>query len=132
MALAINIMVHAEKTKAGKPGKARWVLIHKHDRDILRAFLRKQGHESSLGDPVHSQHYFLSDDLLEKLKKDHQVVPFDFHQYPGQAVLIPVLTPHQVSVLIVFCQGCTTTYLKFYVRWPINLRRSRLPWTSSL
>lgn len=130
MAPAINVMVHAEKTKAGEPGKARWVLIHKHDRDILRVFLREQGHEPSLGDPVHSQRYFLSDDLLDKLKKDHQVVPFDFHQYPGQAVLIPVLTPHQVSVLNSFLPELT--YLKFNFRWPINLQRSRLPWTSSL
>jgi lysine-specific demethylase 3 len=95
-------MMHAGPTESGKPGNARWTMFHKDDRETIRTFLRAQGHVADGRDPVHSQLYFFSDDLLAKLKADYNVVPFDFHQFQGQAVFVPVLTPHQVCSIFPF------------------------------
>lgn len=100
MADAINVMIHAENQPDGSLGGAVWNLFHAEDADKLREFMLEEIPSCSLpGDPIHSQEYYLTADLLRRLYDKHRVKCHRIVQRVGEAVLIPAGCAHQVCTL---------------------------------
>eukprot|EP00892_Ulva_mutabilis_P010304 jgi/Ulvmu1/7646/UM038_0075.1 len=126
MSDAINIMLHAPQPPCGPPrttqpwqpphyqgAGAVWHVWRRQDLDALRRFMRANqrhfqdvttasGHVelAEWEDPVHSQRFFLTDALLQKLLQDTGVQPWQFEQNLGEAVFIPAGCAHQVRNLM--------------------------------
>ncbi|KAI8076902.1 uncharacterized protein BX664DRAFT_344211 [Halteromyces radiatus] len=53
--------------------------------------------EKKTKDPVHSQWIYLTEDLLERLKREYGIQSWRIYQNPGDAVYIPAGCAHQVA-----------------------------------
>lgn len=122
MADALNIMTYASPCPDGSEGCAAWDLFRREDSETVRAFLKEtfgfgktETSRRHGPDPIHSQLFYLTDELLQQLYERHGVKSFRFYQKPGEAVMIPAGCAHQVRVwrgsfsgvvLIWFFQGC--------------------------
>lgn len=95
---ALNIMTYASPKPDGSPGCAAWDLFRREDSEPLRAFLREEFHfrGSEDSDPIHSQLYYLSDDLRQKLYDKYGVRSYRVYQRAGEAIMIPAGCAHQV------------------------------------
>lgn len=97
MADAVNVMTYAEPQADGTPGFALWDLFKAEDADQLRRFLRlKYPQLEAHIDPIHSQYYYLTPQLLQDLYDTTEVRSYRIRQYPGQAIFIPAGCAHQV------------------------------------
>ena len=97
MADAVNIMTHAEKMSNGSPGCAAWDLFKAEDSDKIREFLRMKFKPVVIfNDPIHSQNFYLDEDLRKELFETTGVKSFRIFQRPGDAVFIPAGCAHQV------------------------------------
>lgn len=100
MADAISIMTYSSETPTGQPGCAAWDLYKAEDTQKLRQFLRKEFKGQYQHDPIHSQQFYMSSDLRQKLYSDYGVKSFRIYQKPGEAVFIPAGCAHQVRFFI--------------------------------
>ena len=97
---AINIMMWSEDMTSTRPG-AEWQIFPADSVDTLRSFLRKEFSLSGDDDPIHQQRYYISHDMLVRLRQDYRVSPWTIYQYYGDVVFIPAGCPHQVSKRLV-------------------------------
>ncbi|TFK43074.1 hypothetical protein BDQ12DRAFT_674344 [Crucibulum laeve] len=97
MADALNIMTFASPCPDNSPGCAAWDLFRAEDSDKLRQFLRQKFGGSLLHDPIHSQNYYLDEQLRAALWAEAGVMSYRVYQRPGEAVFIPAGCAHQVS-----------------------------------
>lgn len=91
---------------SGLPG-AVWHIFRPCDTAGLREYLIKidklttnpsSGSASTAGgDVIHDQRMFLSQGQLEELKVETGIKPYTVLQFPGDAILIPAGSVHQVS-----------------------------------
>ncbi|VDN96029.1 unnamed protein product [Rodentolepis nana] len=89
----------------GLPG-AVWHIFRPCDTAGLREFLIKidklssqsssRSESSAGGDVIHDQRMFLSQEQLEKLRAETGIKPYTILQFPGDAILIPAGSVHQV------------------------------------
>ncbi|VUZ53225.1 unnamed protein product [Hymenolepis diminuta] len=93
----------------GLPG-AVWHIFRPCDTAGLREFLIKidklsspssssRSEGSAGGDVIHDQRMFLSQDQLDELKAETGIKPYTILQFPGDAILIPAGSVHQVRNL---------------------------------
>ncbi|KII96060.1 hypothetical protein PLICRDRAFT_35026 [Plicaturopsis crispa FD-325 SS-3] len=99
MADALNIMTFASPTPSGQPGCAAWDLYRADDSDKIRQFLRKRFKGSYQHDPIHSQQFYMDEDMRQQLFEDYGVKSYRVYQRPGDAVFIPAGSAHQVCNL---------------------------------
>jgi len=97
MADALNVMTFASPAPDGSPGCAAWDLFRAGDSDKIRGFLRKRFSGSYQQDPIHSQQYYLDEDLRRGLWEECGVMSYRVYQRPGEAVFIPAGCAHQVG-----------------------------------
>jgi lysine-specific demethylase 3 len=96
---AVNLMVWSGKGGDGQPGYALWHIFDATATPLLRKYIcEKLGFEGP-GDPIHSQTVYLTPEDIEILATKYGVQPYTIRQYPGDAVFIPALSPHQVSFM---------------------------------
>lgn len=95
---AANIM-HWAAPLDDKPGYAVWDVFPADSTPLLRKFLTEAVGFEGPGDPIHSQGFFLTPELLDRLQASYGVKPYTIHQYAGQVVFIPAGCPHQVILL---------------------------------
>lgn len=98
MADAVNVMMYASSTPEGGPGGAVWDLFKAEDADTLREFLRKKFGGECQDDPIHSQVFYVDNQLRQELFKEYGVQSHRIFQIPGQAVFIPAGCAHQVCM----------------------------------
>lgn len=90
MADAVNIMLFAAPRADGTPGFAVWNVFRAADAGLVREFIRKKNPGlADTFDPIHSQHYFLTDELRRELFATKGVRSWRINQKPGQAIFIP-------------------------------------------
>ncbi|VDK20065.1 unnamed protein product [Taenia asiatica] len=107
----------------GLPG-AMWHIFRPCDTPVLREYLTKidklssspiyrgsgdagstksasasGSHSNTMGDVIHDQRIYLSQDQLEDLKMETGIKPYTVLQFPGDAVFIPSGSVHQVRNL---------------------------------
>jgi len=92
---AVNVMLWAAE-KDGEPGYALWHIFPASASQRLRKFLRDAVGFTGLGDPIHSQTFYLTPALLTRLTVEYEVAPYVIKQYPGHVVYIPAGCAHQV------------------------------------
>ncbi|KAK0485497.1 hypothetical protein EDD18DRAFT_1293050 [Armillaria luteobubalina] len=95
---AINVMTHSCDGPDGSPGCAAWDLYRREDNDAIRKFL-KQKFQFEGQDPIHSQQFYLTEDLRLELWQLHHVQSYRVYQRPGEAIVIPAGCTHQVCNL---------------------------------
>ena len=98
---AYNEMLYAAKCPDGSPGFAIWDIWDATDTFLLRKCLREKCGWQNAEDIIHSQSIYVTPDLIEYGYKKYGIRPYTFHQYPGDIVLIPAHSPHQVRHLII-------------------------------
>ncbi|KAK0479354.1 hypothetical protein IW261DRAFT_1480371 [Armillaria novae-zelandiae] len=98
MADALNIMTYSCAGPDGSPGCAAWDLYRPEDNDAIRQFLKQRfGFEDQ--DPIHSQQFYLTEDLCLELWQQYHVQSYRVYQRPGEAIVIPAGCAHQVCNL---------------------------------
>lgn len=95
---AANIL-HWAPSSSNDPGCAVWHLFPADSTPLLRKFLVQVAGFNGPGDPIHSQQFYLTPGLLDRLWVDFGVKPYVIRQYVGQTVFIPAGCPHQVSFM---------------------------------
>ncbi|KAK0207438.1 hypothetical protein IW262DRAFT_1530297 [Armillaria fumosa] len=98
MADALNIMTYSCAGPDGSPGCAAWDLYRREDNDAIRQFL-KQRFEFNDQDPIHSQQFYLTENLRLELWQQYHVQSYRVYQRPGEAIVIPAGCAHQVCNL---------------------------------
>ncbi|KAK0242300.1 hypothetical protein EDD85DRAFT_810740 [Armillaria nabsnona] len=98
MADALNIMTYSCAGPDGSPGCAAWDLFRREDNDTIRQFL-KQKFGFNGQDPIHSQQFYLTEDLRLELWQQYHVQSYRVYQRPGEAIVIPAGCAHQVCNL---------------------------------
>jgi hypothetical protein len=100
------------------------------DAALLRKFIIEECAFTGPGDPIHSQHIYLTPELLRRLFEKYGIRPYGVHQYPGEAVFIPAYCAHQVANMVdeikVACDFFSMTNLRRTERIVGELRHQRL------
>lgn len=99
---AVNIMLYTappvDEEKRESDRCALWHIFRAQDANAIRSFLRETIPDAgkSLDDPIHTQLYYLDDDLLRRLYEAKGVFPWTVRQRQHEAVFIPAGCAHQV------------------------------------
>lgn len=95
--LAVNLLIWASKLEDSSNGYALWHIFTAEDSLILQQFLLHEGIGHEIGDPIHSQSIFLTQELLIHLEQTCGIRPYTIKQYMRDAVFIPAGCAHQVG-----------------------------------
>lgn len=95
---AVNILVYEGESSTGEGG-ALWHIFSREDTEALGPILKDYFSYRGTGNPIHQQKVYLTASMLDDLKRDHGIVPFEILQRTGQAVFIPAGCAHQVWFL---------------------------------
>jgi hypothetical protein len=90
---AVNVMMWAA-LNGKKTGHALWHIFPAVS-GTLRKFLREEGFTGH-GDPIRSQSFYVTPDMLQRLEATYSVRPYAIYQHPGDAIYIPAGCAHQV------------------------------------
>ncbi|PVG00557.1 hypothetical protein CPB86DRAFT_871842 [Serendipita vermifera] len=103
MADAVNIMLYSETLPNGQEGSAVWDIYPSGASNLIRTFLKEEfpltTSAISYVDPIHSQYFYLTPTLRQKLSDKYGVKGWRIYQKPGNAVFIPAGCAHQVCNL---------------------------------
>ena len=96
---ATNLMVWS-----GSPDEvsAHWDIFSAESAEELRRFLRAEHELAENTDPIHSQSYYLTDDMIARLVSEGNVRHWRVQQRVGDVVLIPAGCAHQVSRIVLY------------------------------
>jgi lysine-specific demethylase 3 len=102
---AVNIMLYSEAIPGGQEGSAVWDIYPSGASDLIRTFLKEEFPVSASAvsyiDPIHSQYFYLTPALRQKLLNKYGVKAWRIYQNPGDAVFIPAGCAHQVGILFI-------------------------------
>ena len=92
---AINILTWT----LGPPSDddAIWDIVPYPALPALRDFIQKRGLYAGVGDPIHAQMIFLTDEVIQQFTDQHNFPIWRIRQRLGDAVFIPAGCAHQVS-----------------------------------
>lgn len=96
---AVNIMLwskHPPGDASTEPPCAAWDIFRAEDADRLRELMREHFEDASECDPIHSQDYYLDEDVRRKFSANG-VLSHRIYQHVGEAVFIPAGCAHQAS-----------------------------------
>ena len=97
---AINIMTWSKRPpedKSTEPPCAAWDIFRAEDANKLRDLMREYFDDASDSDPIHSQKYYLDEDI-RRLFAAKGVYSHRIYQKAGEAVFIPAGCAHQVRL----------------------------------
>jgi hypothetical protein len=100
---AVNIMTHSYRSGYERDNTecaALWHLFDYKDISNIRRYLAKwakaNGNQNEYHDYIHDQKIYITEPMLEELKRDYGVTAYQIYQNPGDAVFIPAGCAHQV------------------------------------
>ena len=99
---AINIMTWSKRPpedKSTEPPYAAWDIFRAEDANKLRELMREYFDDASDSDPIHSQKYYLDEDIRREFAAKG-VYSHRIYQKAGEAVFIPAGCAHQVCALL--------------------------------
>ena len=101
-------LVKAAESSSKRPG-ALWHVFQPRDAEKIKQFVNKniKDPKKKPKDPLWIGTMYLKEKMLEKLKTEHDVIPWTFVQCDGDAVIIPSGSPYQVKILnnSLYCQS---------------------------
>ena len=93
---AINILVWSSGTPSDSA--AIWDIIPYEALQALRRFIHDESLYTGLGDPIHGQAVFLTDEAIRRFTAQYEFPVWRIQQRLGDAVFIPAGCAHQVSL----------------------------------
>jgi len=93
-------MLYSAHAPDKSEGTAVWDIYPSSASWAIRAFLQEEfplgSSDVQYVDPIHSQYFYLTPSLREKLYDKYRVMGWRIYQKPGDAVFIPAGCAHQV------------------------------------
>lgn len=102
---------------AGIAAYALWHIFLPEHTDILCEYIQKHCRHDGPGHPIHSQEVYFTPYHLGLLYEEYGIRPYEFRQYPFDAVHIPAGCVHQV-LASVQCTEIAFTDPFSFSRWP--------------
>ncbi|GAA5907064.1 uncharacterized protein JCM6883_006127 [Sporobolomyces salmoneus] len=107
---AVNVLLWSSTGPEQTPGIAVWDLYRAEDADKIREFLYEliaereyngnvENARMDQDDPIHTQRFYLDQQLRKELWEKKGVKSWRIHQKPGQVVFVPAGCAHQVCNL---------------------------------
>ncbi|KAI0715465.1 hypothetical protein C8T65DRAFT_643779 [Cerioporus squamosus] len=126
---AVNLMVWSAAPHAPS---AHWDIFSADSAEALRRFMKEEFGEDVDIDPIHSQRYYLTDEMITRLLEDdqHRVRHWRVEQRVGDAIFIPAGCAHQVvnvsTAVKIACDFVSAENLKITAGLVPSLRAERL------